>query len=740
MNSNSLKYLLGALLVTGCASTKAESHTPAVTDALASSPPQPESKPVSVEPAGNPSMPSVKSEQVGEPSPAGPPDIAFREVPGVGVGASSGEDVEEPMPTVRRQTLNVTIASKTVPDFINTVFGELLEVGFVIGPGVQERQDKVALRSVNNIDSRDLFEVAMNALKDYGIGAYSKDGVLHFVEYEELKRAMPRYVRARARDHVPQTLRPVVQYVQLISANAQDVANQLADVFPDKNVITIKPNQGTNSLTLSGLPDEVDRALSIVDVLDVPQYAGSRVATFRPENWKAPDLVKQLNDLLTVEGFSVSTTAAVSRNINLISIANTNQVSIFAKDEVSLQHALDSALRLDRDARPISTVKSAHVYKTKFYNAEELASVLDQVLAAGSVSDGASLSPVATVAQPLVAAEGSFNTGSEIAVPRLSSGRIVVEKQGNRLIYFGTDEEFQGLLQLLERIDTPADEVLLEVTIAEVSLNDETRSGLEFLFEQLGSKGYAVSAGTSGGLGLATGGFLGSLTSGEFLVDFGALATNSQVNVLSEPRIVTKSGAKASINVGQEVPTISSQRAAPTQVGGSTDVLQSIQYRETGIILDIEPTVFSDYRIDLKISQEVSAAEPNENQAIGSPIISNRSLVTELSLTDSSTVLLGGLIENRFTRGQTGVPLLKDIPWLGRAFRTETLTSSQTVLLVMITPYILTDQSDRQRPLENFRDHANFAMRRNLNERATTLLKPRDDMEIPEIKTLEGYQ
>lgn len=740
MNTNNLKYIFGALLVTGCATTKADPPMVSVKDALTGSP-QPATMPPPADPARTPEPPSVQTEPVSEtPIAANVPDIDFREVPKVGAAATSGEDAEEPMPKVRRQTLNVTIASRTVPDFINTVFGELLEVGFVIGPGVQERQDKVALRSVNNIDSRDLFEVAINALKDYGIGAYSKDGVLHFVEYEELKRSMPRFVRARARDHVPQTLRPVVQYVQLVSANAPDVASQLAEVFPDKNVIAIKSNQGTNSLTLSGLPEEVDRALSIIDVMDVPEYAGSRVATFRPENWKAPDLVRQLNDLLTVEGFSVSTNAAVSRNINLISIANTNQVSIFSKDEASLQHALDGALRLDRDARPVSTVRSAHVYKTKFYNAQELATVVDQVLAAGNLPDGAGMAPAISLVQPAGAAAGSLNEGSQMAVPRLSTGRIVVEKQGNRLIYFGTDEEFQGLLKLLERIDTPADEVLLEVTIAEVSLNDETRSGLEFLFEQLGSKGYAVSAGTSGGLGLATGGFLGSLKSGDYSIDFGALATNSQVNVLSEPRIVTKSGATASINVGQEVPTISSQRAGPTQVGGSTDVLQSIQYRETGIILDIEPTVFSDYRIDLKISQEVSAAEPNENQAIGSPIISNRSLVTELSLTDSSTVLLGGLIENRFTRGQTGVPLLKDIPLLGRAFRTETLTSSQTVLLVMITPYILTDQSDRQEPLKNFRDHANFAMRRNLNEPAMTLLKPREEMEIPEIRTLEGYQ
>ena len=388
---------------------------------------------------------------------------------------------------------------------------------------------------------------------------------------------------------------------------------------------------------------------------------------------------------------------------------------------------VESARRLDSSAEPLDKSQQTFAYKAQHYDATELAAIIDKVLNASERPATVFPSSGTQPAVPASAAVSDFTTGSE---PSLQTGRIIVEPQGNRLIFYGSREEYDSLLGLLEQIDTPADEVLIEVTIAEVSLTDETRSGLEFLFEQLGSKGFAVGLGTTGGLGLSSGGFTGSYSAGDYVVDFGAFASNNQINVLSEPHIVTKSGSSASINVGSEVPIITSQRAAQTQNDGSTDILQTVQYRSTGVILNIEPIVFSDYRIDPKISQEVSSAEINQNQAIASPVISNRSLTTELSLQDGQSAILGGLIENRFTRGQTGVPILKDIPFLGRAFKTETLNSSQTILLVMITPYVLTEPSDVNGRLNQLRGEVNDAFDENLYNSAGTLIKPRQRFQV----------
>ena len=275
----------------------------------------------------------------------------------------------------------------------------------------------------------------------------------------------------------------------------------------------------------------------------------------------------------------------------------------------------------------------------------------------------------------------------------------------------------------------PASEVLIEVTIAEVTLTDDNQYGMEFLFNQLGSRGFAVGFGTNGGLGLSDGGISGNFESGDYVVDFSALASNQQVNVLSTPRIVTKSGASANIQVGTDVPIITSQSAGNSQTGGTTDILQTVTYRETGVLLDITPLVLSDDRIDLTISQEVSAADEDANQTIASPLITNRSLQTELTLQDGQSAILGGLIENRYTRSSNGVPVLKDIPILGNAFSTETLNSTQTVLMVMITPYVLNSRADRAEVVDSFTEIVNRAYLNQIDD-SKTLNKPKQPFRV----------
>jgi general secretion pathway protein D len=153
--------------------------------------------------------------------------------------------------------------------------------------------------------------------------------------------------------------------------------------------------------------------------------------------------------------------------------------------------------------------------------------------------------------------------------------------------------------------------------------------------------------------------------------------------------LVARSGSEAAIQVGTDVPIITSQAAAPVQSGGSSEILQSIQYRQTGVILRIKPIVYGDNRVDLQISQEVSSQQPNPNSAIGSPLILNRDVTTQLSLQEGATAVLGGLIDNSYTKGNSGIPVLKDVPILGQAFRVDTLNGNKTELVVLVTPYII---------------------------------------------------
>ncbi|MBL4591756.1 MAG: type II and III secretion system protein [Phycisphaerales bacterium] len=200
----------------------------------------------------------------------------------------------------------------------------------------------------------------------------------------------------------------------------------------------------------------------------------------------------------------------------------------------------------------------------------------------------------------------------------------------------------------------------------------------------------------SSGLGLGGSGLTVGILSGNVDASINAFASNRRVKILSTPILVARSGGAAEIQVGTDVPIITSQRAASNQSGSSsTDILQSIEYRSTGVILRIEPIVFSDDRIDLTISQEVSSTIDVQNSSISSPTISNRSINTQLSLEDGETAVLGGLIQESRIHDVKGIPILKDIPGIGHLFSNDNISVDRTELVVLITAYVLRGQADK---------------------------------------------
>jgi general secretion pathway protein D len=292
-----------------------------------------------------------------------------------------------------------------------------------------------------------------------------------------------------------------------------------------------------------------------------------------------------------------------------------------------------------------------------------------------------------------------------------TGGLTKVDDAGNRILFTGSAPQFAQLRNLLQKLDVPAREVLVEVTVAEVTLTDETRAGLEF-FLNASYQGNPLSGGTGSfpapgapfagsgagqagtGLGLGTAGATFNFAGADLRAAFNAFASNNKVNVLSRPNLVVKSGYQGQIQVGDEVPIITSQRAANTTTGGNTDTLQTVSYRPTGVLLNVTPIIYGDDRVDLTIQQEVSDVTDNPNAAISSPIISSRTITTTLSLADGRSAILGGLMSDSFGKSNRGVPFIKDIPLLGQAFRTDVVSGRKTELVVLITPLIIRNTDD----------------------------------------------
>jgi general secretion pathway protein D len=232
--------------------------------------------------------------------------------------------------------------------------------------------------------------------------------------------------------------------------------------------------------------------------------------------------------------------------------------------------------------------------------------------------------------------------------------------------------------------------------VAEVTLTNDQEFGVAWLAQNadLGRFNGTIS---SGALQTATGGVgLSYLldVGGQTRASLKALASMDRISVLSTPRLMVKSGEEASFDVGTEVPTISSQATSAIQTGGDTGIIQTVQYRKTGILLSVKPVVYSDDRVDIELRQEVSEALPiGADSTVNSPAIFNRSYSTSLSLKDGSAILIAGLMSQRKTVGDSGVPYLKDVPVLGNLFKTQKRGNNKTELVLMIVPYIIeTDQ------------------------------------------------
>ncbi len=598
--------------------------------------------------------------------------------------------VDSRAPKVSVETVEAFVRPSPLPEFIDVAFGEMLKIPYVTGPGVAAREDVVQLRSSGTLSGGDFFELVQSSLRDYGVRVVPENGVYRILEDQALKARMPRFIRSRAQPSTPKSLRPVIQMVELYAVDANSMLGLIKQALgSDTQNVKISANPLMNTITLAGLPDEVDAILSIIKELDELNYAGSTVQRYSPVYWNAKELADEVGKILKVEGWLVTTNLSAPRTINLLPVEYSNDVFIFSRNKVVSERTNIWLKELDRPVKAGDN-NQLFIYQVNNIDAIDLAKIANAAMKAGSSRQGGLAQLPAATPPPSGDEDGGRN--SNLGSP---GEQFVVDPIGNRLIFSGTVNEYDRILPLLKQLDRAPAEVLIEVTIAEVTLNDSTKFGLEVFINDIGANNFKNSFGTQG-LGLAGNGFNVAIANGDVSLNANALATNSDIKILSTPRLMARSGGSANISVGTDVPVISSQRAANSQSNaGVTDVLQTVTYRKTGVILNIEPIVFSNNRIDLTISQEVSATTESASASIASPTISNRSLETQLSLEDGQTAVLGGLMQDSITTKDTGVPLLKDIPLIGSAFSSESITSDRTELLILITAYIMRGQEDK---------------------------------------------
>jgi general secretion pathway protein D len=392
--------------------------------------------------------------------------------------------------------------------------------------------------------------------------------------------------------------------------------------------------------------------------------------------------------------------------LTFVPVASANALIVFSESAPALQAVQQWAEKLDQPNEDDGGEGGVYMYAARHTTVETLLPVLQTMVggAAGpAAAQGASSAPGgADASRSGGASAGSGSLRRSQDTQRAvafggAGGQVAVDPVRNVIVYQGDPQRWRAIRNVLARLDQPARQVVIEVTVAEVTLTDDLSHGIEWALKNIGINGTNGPVTALGGSEPNEGGLVWHAlsASGQVKAVLNLFAKDSRVSILSTPRIMVKSGESASIDVGTEVPIITSQATAadlPAQ-NGTSSILQSIQYRKTGVLLEIEAVVHSGQRVDLKLSQEVSEATPTETSDISSPSIFSRKLQTSLSLSDGESMLLGGLISSSTTDGKTKIPLLGDVPVLGRLFQNRTRHGQRTELLMLITPYVVEDAS-----------------------------------------------
>jgi Flp pilus assembly secretin CpaC len=302
--------------------------------------------------------------------------------------------------------------------------------------------------------------------------------------------------------------------------------------------------------------------------------------------------------------------------------------------------------------------------------------------------------------------------------------RIVPDQATNSLIIYGTAQEFQNIKNILKDLDIIPRQVLMDVLVAEVTLTDNLSFGIEYeifnrvnptIFGQtFGSQGAlrtgilpAPSTTTSGGTSTTAtltqfaNGLSGIIGRNHGINAFiTALATDSRVKVLSSPTVLATDNRPARIQVGSEIPVLSSQQVTATTTGV---LVNNVQYRNTGVILTIIPQVNSQGLVHLQVKQEVSDVGIASFGGTGSPSFSTRDAETTAVVQDGETLAIGGIISERKSRDRKGIPYLMDLPVVGRFFATTTDSTDRTELIMLITPHVVRNRDESRDVTEEFR-------------------------------------
>ena len=619
-----------------------------------------------------------------------------------------------------------------VANVAKVVLGDILGVGYVIDPRVQ---GTISLSSGRPIAKKDMLFVLESALRANNL-AMLREGAGYRIApaAESIVGAVDRADGANgAEPGYGMTVIPL-QYV-----SGPTLAKLLEGFAARPGAIRSDPSG--QLLLVVGNGSERQSAVNTVRSFDVDWMRGQSVGVYPVQNSAPEPVIAELEKIMdsgeTGMGHGLVKFQAVERQNAILAVAS--------KPEL-LKTAAMWIARLDS---PNSASAGVKVYKVRYGDAKQIAQLLNEIFVGGGAAGGTADSAANQIApasgaqtlsvtdrltggpkpQPTGTngASGASGTGGGAqtassspfgSIPTAALGaafaaagqgggssllpgvRITADAANNSILIYANNENYRTIERTLNELDRPKMQVAIDVTIAEVTLNDALNYGVQFyLSSKYGSLINSISgtptpsSGAPPGLNL----IVGASPTPQFIIN--ALHALTDVKILSNPSLVVVDNQSATLEVGDQVPITT---GSATVLSASNTVVNTVDYKNTGIILNVQPRVNSNGNVLLDIEQEISSVPQNSTTL--TPTISERKVKSEISVASGQTVLLAGLISDTQTSSRSGVPILDQIPLVGAAFGTATGKSTvRTELIIFIRPQIIRDGADASRVAEELR-------------------------------------
>jgi general secretion pathway protein D len=512
---------------------------------------------------------------------------------------------------------------------------------------------------------------------------------------------------------------------------AQEIADILKPIVHEKTILNVDNNR--NSLMVQGTADELARVMDMVSTFDIDVLRGRSFALF-PLNNVEPE--KVIDELETV--FNTSSGKDENEFFRFLPIERMNAILAITHQASYLRDIENWVFRLDR--ANTESGGGVNVYKVQHMDAEELAGTLGEIFTGAGPRDK-SAKVAAGKKSAEVSNKDSFDSNNSQKTDKTSVSRkksksesskkgsgsggdndinIVADVANNSIIIMASPQDYTKILPVIKQLDIMPLQVLIDATIAQVDLKDDLQYGIKWYFQQgndaIGSSAVVgtqtlVNALGNVAAGAATGGLSAIYNSGSIKALLTAQADLNNVKVISSPSLMVLNNQEAKINVGDQVPiqtSTLSNAIASTSTGSNSNTggfaqANQIQYKDTGVTLEVTPRVNSNGMVIMDILQIVSKPTLTTTGVTTSPTINKEEVESTVAVKDGETLALGGLIQTDNTNNKSGIPFLHELPLIGPLFGSTILNDDRKELVILITPRVVKTKQDARIVTDEFK-------------------------------------